>query len=175
MSRISWASLCVGLCAAGAVQSAETVTYTYDVFGRLTNAQVSGGPANGTQRAFSYDAADNRTLVQISGALDTGSVTIQPLGPVANVTSVGVIIGVNISAASAATGEVTFTENGVFLGSAFVSNGEASVDLEGFPTGVHTITATYSGDGNNAPYSYTFTIKVQNLSWLPAILHLILQ
>jgi hypothetical protein len=39
---------------------------------------------------------------------------------------------------------------------------------------MHTITATYSGDANNAPTTHTFTIKVQNLSWLPAVLEILL-
>jgi len=165
MSRNRWAGLCAALCAAGAVQSSETVTYTYDVFGRMTNVQVSGGPANGVQRTYSYDAADNRTLVQVSGASDTGSITITPLGAVANITAAGVVIGVKISGSATPTGEVTFTENGVFLGSAFVYGGEASVDLEGFSIGNHTITVSYSGDGNNAPYSYAFTWQPADRGW----------
>lgn len=158
----------------GVARAAESVTYTYDVFGRLTNAQVSGGPGNGVQRTFSYDATNNRTQVQVSGSSSSGSVTITPLGGVANATSAGVSIGVHITGATPATGMVTFTENGVFLGSAFVYDGQASVFLEGLSLGTHTITASYSGDGANAPYSYTFTIKVQNLSWLPAVLEILL-
>lgn len=154
--------------------ASESISYTYDSLGRLTNVQVVGGPANGVQRSYSYDATDNRTFFQVSGAADTGSVTITPQGTVANVTSVGVVIGVNINGTPAPTGEVTFTENGVFLGEAFIYSGQASIILEGFPPGTHTIKASYSGDGANAPYSFTFTVKVQNLSWLPAVLHLLL-
>jgi hypothetical protein len=39
---------------------------------------------------------------------------------------------------------------------------------------MHTIMATYSGDSSNAPYSFTFTIKAQNLGWLPAVLEILL-
>jgi hypothetical protein len=126
------------------------------------------------QRNYSYDATDNRTFVQVSGAADIGSVTITAEGAVASQTSVGVVIGIRISGTSAPTGTVTFSENGVFLGSAFISSGQASVILEGFALGNHTITASYSGDGANAPSSFSFTIKVQNLSWLPAVLQILL-
>jgi hypothetical protein len=153
--------------------AAETTTYIYDVFGRLTQLSASGGPANGVTRTYQYDAADNRTQFQISGASGGGTVNITPQGAVANQTSVGVVIGVNISGTSP-SGMVTFTENGVFLGSAFVYDGQASVLLEGFALGAHTIVATYSGDGANAPTTHTFTIKIQNLSWLPAVLEIIL-
>jgi YD repeat-containing protein len=164
----------MSLSIANSARSAETVTYTYDVFGRLTQVQIAGGPGNGVQRTFEYDATDNRTHIQVSGSSSSGSVTIAAQGGVANATSAGVAIGVNISGATPPTGMVTFTENGVFLGSAFVYDGQASVFLEGFSVGIHTILASYSGDAANAPYSYTFTIKVQNLSWLPAVLQLLL-
>jgi hypothetical protein len=44
----------------------------------------------------------------------------------------------------------------------------------GFPKGVHNITAIYSGDGRHAAQTINFTIKVQNLNWLPAVLELLL-
>ena len=69
---------------------------------------------------------------------------------------------------------VTFSENGAFLGSAPVYDGQASIVLEGFSLGAHTITVSYSGDSANAPYTYTFTIKVQDLSWLPGVLQILL-
>jgi hypothetical protein len=76
--------------------------------------------------------------------------------------------------ASSSSGTVTFSENGVFLGSAWVIDGQGSIFLEGFANGVHSITATYSGDGTHAAQTTTFTIKVQDLRWLPAVLDLLL-
>jgi len=168
-----FATTCVAFLATAAAYAAETITYTYDPLGRLTQLQAAGGPSNGITRTYQYDATDNRTLFQLSGAASGGSVTITPLGAVANETSVGVTIGVSITGSSP-SGLVTFTENGVFLGAAFVSNGQATVILEGFALGTHTITATYSGDGVNAPFTQNFTVKVQNLSWLPAVLEILL-
>jgi hypothetical protein len=152
----------------------ETVSYTYDSLGRLKTVQTVGGPSSGMQRSYNYDPSGNRTLLQVSGTAGSGAVTITAQGAVANETNVGVTLGVNITGSPAPTGTVTFTEDGLFLGSAPVSNGQASVILEGFALGMHTITASYSGDGSNAPYSFTFTIKVQNLAWLPAVLQILL-
>jgi hypothetical protein len=74
---------------------------------------------------------------------------------------------------SSVGGTVTFTENGVFLGSTSVANGEASIILEGYPKGVHTITASYSGDATHVAQTATFTIRVQDPR-LPAVLDLLL-
>jgi len=168
------AVLAASLCFIVSAHAAETATYTYDVFGRLRKVQVSGGPANAVQRAFDYDATDNRTQIQVSGSSNNQTISISPTGAVANTTTAGVNLGVSIIGARSPSGVVTFTENGVFLGSAVVSDGQARVFLEGFSLGVHTITASYSGDGVNSPFSHTFTIKVQNLSWLPAVLEILL-
>jgi hypothetical protein len=169
--RVTVAAAALYVCASA--QASEQITYTYDIYGRLIGATASGGPANGENRQYGYDAADNRTSVQISGVVTRGSVTIVPVSAVANVSSVGVTLGVTISGSSP-SGMVTFTENGNFLGSAFVSQGQASVILEGFPVGTHTITASYAGDASNAPTTFQFTIRVQNLMWLPAVLQLLL-
>jgi YD repeat-containing protein len=96
------------------------------------------------------------------------------MSSVANVTSTGATLTANLSSSSA-TGTVTFTENGTFLGSTSVSGGRASIVLEGFPYGVHSITAYYSGDGTDWAQTTTFTIKALNLNWLPAVLNLLLQ
>lgn len=173
MPRPISATICAAIFAATTAHAAETATYTYDVFGRLTQAQTTGGPSNGITRTYQYDATDNRTLFQLTGAAGGGAVTITPQGTVVNTTPIGVTLTVTVSGSSP-TGMVTFTENGVFLGVAFLYQGQASVILEGFSEGTHTITATYSGDGSNAPFVQTFTVKVQNLGWLPAVLELLL-
>lgn len=46
----------------------ETVTYTYDALGRLRQVNHAGTVNNGLQAAYTYDAADNRTDVTVSGA-----------------------------------------------------------------------------------------------------------
>ena len=49
--------------------AAETVTYSYDAKGRLTQVAHQGGPASGQTTAYQFDAADNRTSTKISGYL----------------------------------------------------------------------------------------------------------
>lgn len=46
----------------------EVNGYTYDALGRLTQVTRNGGPSSGTQAIYGYDAASNRTRVQVTGA-----------------------------------------------------------------------------------------------------------
>lgn len=55
----------------------ETITYTYDAKGRLTNVAHAGGPANGLSSTYTFDAADNRATSQVTGA--RGRVIVVPL------------------------------------------------------------------------------------------------
>jgi YD repeat-containing protein len=164
-----------GLCAASTAFAAETTTHTYDALGRLTQVQVTGGPAAGVQRNYQLDAAGNRTQVVVTGAPTNAAVAVNPFGAIAIAVANGVAIGVNLSGDGSLGGTVTFTENGVFLGVAPVADGQASVFLEGLSLGAHTIIATYSGDGSHEPQVHTFTVEVRDLGWLPAVLHLILE
>lgn len=157
------------ICVGGLAHGSQTVTYTYDPLGRLIGSQTQGGPGNGTTQVFKFDAAGNRTQYQalVEVALSMNSPTV-------NLTATGASITMNVSNPSAG-GTVTFSENGTVLGSASVANGKASVIIQGLAKGSQTITASYSGDGSDTPKTTTFTINVENLSWLPAVLQLLLQ
>jgi YD repeat-containing protein len=48
--------------------AAETVTYSYDAKGRLTQVARSGSVNNGVVAAYAFDKADNRTNVTVSGS-----------------------------------------------------------------------------------------------------------
>ena len=48
--------------------AAETITYTYDVHGRLVKVVHSGTVNNGQQTVYTHDDADNRTNVTTTGA-----------------------------------------------------------------------------------------------------------
>lgn len=68
----------LGCCVASAgAQATETVAYSYDAKGRLTQVAHSGGPANGAVATYRYDAADNRTRKVVTGA--PGNVVVVPL------------------------------------------------------------------------------------------------
>lgn len=58
--------------------AAETTTYIYDVKGRLTNVTHTGGRNDGMTSTYQFDAADNRTIQQVTGA--RGRVIVVPLG-----------------------------------------------------------------------------------------------
>lgn len=170
MKSKKWISVGAGcLCASGVAYAGQTVTYTYDALGRLVQSQTQGGPGNGTTQVFKFDAAGNRTQYQalVEVALSMNSSTV-------NLTATGANLTVNVSSPSAG-GTVTFSESGTVLGSASVANGKASVIIQGLAKGRQTITVSYSGDGSDTPQTTTFTINVQNLSWLPAVLQLLLQ
>lgn len=163
-------AMCMGCTCLGALAHAgETVTYTYDALGRLVGTQAPGASANGTTQIFQFDGAGNRTQYQT--LMD---VALSMSSQVVNLTSAGATLTVHISNPSAG-GTVTFTENGQTLGSVSVAGGQASMIVEGLSQGVQTITASYSGDGTDAAQTTSFTVKVQNLGWLPAVLQLLLQ
>ncbi|MFC4307531.1 Ig-like domain repeat protein [Steroidobacter flavus] len=160
-----------GVCALSSAHSAQTVSYVYDALGRLTDVQILGGPGSGVTQSYTYDAAGNRLQHNVT-APGQSAVTLMVATPRVNITSAGGTLTVSV-AGSSPGGTVTFTENGVFLGIANVVNGQASITVEGLPTGMHSIRATYSGDGTHAPQITTFNIKVQDLRWLPAVLDLL--
>ena len=162
----------LGASICGTADAGQTVSYAYDALGRLTQVNVLAGAGSGIVQNYQYDAAGNR-LQQTVTAPGQTAITVSATSTNVNVTGSGVSLGVNVSGTGTG-GTVTFTENGTFLGIASVSGGQAAINLDGFPTGSHSITATYSGDGSHAPQVTTFTIKVRDLRWLPAVLQLLL-
>lgn len=48
--------------------AAETITYSYDAKGRLTQVSHSGSANNGVVAGYAFDRADNRTSVTVSGS-----------------------------------------------------------------------------------------------------------
>lgn len=48
--------------------AAETITYTYDAKGRLTQVQHAGGRNDGLASSYVFDAADNRARHDVTGA-----------------------------------------------------------------------------------------------------------
>ena len=53
---------------ASPASATETVTYGYDVFGRLVASAHSGSVNNGLQQSYANDATDNRTGVTVTGS-----------------------------------------------------------------------------------------------------------
>jgi hypothetical protein len=65
-----------------------------------------------------------------------------------------------MSAGVSPTGAVSFTANGVLLGSAAPDNGVATFTADALPVGVDTVTATFAGDANHNQSSASITITV---------------
>jgi len=162
------AVLVVGALAGDAANAAQKVNYAYDALGRLTEVSILEGPGSGVTQSYQYDAAGNRLQYQV-----TASAGLTAPGSVVNAAAEGTALTVSVDDPSA-SGTVTFTENGVFLGSAPVIEGQASLTVENFPTGHHSIQASYSGDGTHASQQTRFDVKVQNLSWLPKMWEILL-
>jgi YD repeat-containing protein len=78
MRRILQWGFPVALCGLGAAGLAlaseyappmnETINYTYDARGRLVKVEHSGTVNNNVQANYSYDKADNRVTVNVTGA-----------------------------------------------------------------------------------------------------------
>ena len=56
--------------------ASETITYTYDALGRLVQVARSGAVNNGVSESYSYDPANNRTNVTVSGVPSPPSLAI---------------------------------------------------------------------------------------------------
>ncbi len=70
MIRTKAALLIVGtvLTAAGIASASETITYTYDAKGRLILVQHAGTVNNNVVANYTYDTADNRKNLTVTGA-----------------------------------------------------------------------------------------------------------
>jgi YD repeat-containing protein len=73
MRRIAFAVALAGLTGLAAAGAApplgnETINYSYDARGRLTNVTHSGTVNNNVVTNYTYDKADNRVTVNVTGA-----------------------------------------------------------------------------------------------------------
>ncbi|MFA6125648.1 MAG: hypothetical protein WCS75_04655 [Sphingomonas sp.] len=71
MTRLKFIELVAAgalLVAAGVASATETVTYSYDAKGRLVQVTHSGSVNNNVVVNYTFDAADNRKNVKVTGA-----------------------------------------------------------------------------------------------------------
>jgi YD repeat-containing protein len=164
-------------CLVGAVAiAADTTTFTYDALGRLTDVQIAGGAMNGAQQSYQYDSAGNRLHQQIVAAAGGGAqpTTITPAATTLSFMGAGdVVLTANVGDTSAG-GTVTLSFNDVFVGVAPVIDGVVRISFQGIAPGTYTVRAIYTGDASHRPTTSTFTVQVRDLSWLPAVLQLLL-
>jgi hypothetical protein len=75
MRKFGWLFLILGAGIAGFAAAApynpmgnETINYTYDARGRLTNVTHAGSVNNNLQANYTYDKADSRATVNVTGS-----------------------------------------------------------------------------------------------------------
>jgi YD repeat-containing protein len=94
-SRERWiAALAAGaLIVAAAASATETITYKYDARGRLVQVNHTGTVNDGISATYTYDKADNRSNVTVTGAGMSGMAALGSLettidaGPATEVTT----------------------------------------------------------------------------------------
>jgi hypothetical protein len=96
----------------------------------LSSSIYAGSVGSG---GFSVGAAGSTTVVTSSGPTSTFGISVTFTATVTP---------------AAATGAVTFYDNGTWLGPGTLSNGTATFSTAALVGGSHTITAVYPGDGN---------------------------
>ena len=145
----------------------------------IGTSAVSGGIATFTTSAFSVGA--NSLTAVYSGdtnhATSTSAVLVEQITEVStenlsssvNPTVAGVNVVFTATIASVGgiipTGTVVFADGGTTIGTSAVgSTGSATFATSTLSVGSHTITATYSGDKNDAPATATLIETIQNSS-----------
>ncbi len=170
---------------------ASQSAYLYDGLDMRARTQKSGvttyfmyGPDGNllfeTTPRTASGSAETKEYVYLSGRQVAVRTTTQSpttaTTPVASISAAvgnGVTLTVNIAGASPG-GTVTFMDGSTVLGTVNVINGSASLTISNLTVGSHTIVASYSGDTNNLSSSTTLTVTIYDMSWLPAILQLLL-
>jgi hypothetical protein len=164
----------IGCVAGVSIAIADTATFTYDALGRLNQVQISGGPMQGAQEIFQYDAAGNRYSHQVTGVPALPPTSLTPDSTNLNVFGAGdVVLSLNVGSGSAG-GTVSLSFNDVFVGVAPVIDGVVRISFQGIAPGHYTVRAIYTGDGSHRPVTSTFEVEVRDLSWLPAVLEMLL-
>jgi YD repeat-containing protein len=168
--NVTMAALAVVGLASIEVAGAASTTYSYDALGRLVRVDATGAQTS-MRQSYQYDAAGNRVAARRSTSGPTG---IIPVGTSLNSVGGSVTLSVSVGG-SMAGGMIDFYFNDVLVGTAPVINGSAEIVFQGMALGNYTVRAVYAGDGHYDPATSQFNVRVQNLSWLPAVLDLLLE
>ena len=119
--------------------------------------------------SLSPSTITNRASVSNSGIINTATdptVIVLPttttLAVSPNPSSLGQTVTLTASVTAGAAGTVVFSADGMQLGSAALSSGHAGFSTGLLPAGLHSLTATYSGDSTHAPSASTIMAQTVN-------------
>jgi subtilase family serine protease len=149
-----------------------TVAFTDSVAGSLGSINLSSGVAQ--LNTTKLGAGTHTITANYSGDVNdaassgTATLTVTQLSPTVSVTATPstVVYGNNVVLTATlnsltATGTVTFTDSVIgAIATVTVTAGTATTTTSALPVGVHTITAAYSGDTNDAAASGTTSVTV---------------
>jgi hypothetical protein len=139
-----------------------TVTFQDSVAGSLGTATISNGVATlsistltgGTHSITASYGGDANDTASVSAA---ATVTVNLLSTTTTLGALPTTINYGATtmltanvAPTAATGSVTFTDGATVLGTSPLASGTATLSVSTLSVGNHSITATYSGDGNDS-------------------------
>ena len=126
----------------------------------------------GTHTIVANYAGDGNTGASLSTPLAlivkevTGTVLASSENPALTLDTITLTATITNAGVGTATGTVTFTDGSTTLGTVNVgATGVASITLPPLATGNHTLTAVYSGDGNN--FASTSTSLVEGVTLRP--------
>jgi hypothetical protein len=134
----------------------------------VSNLAVGSHTLTAAYSGDGNDTASSSTAVVVTVSKTNSSVTVtSSLNPATSGQSVTFTAAVT---PSAATGTVQFKDGATVLGSATVSGGVAVLSTSSLGAGSHSITASYSGDGNynGASTALTQTVKATTATTLSA-------
>ncbi len=139
----------------------------------LGTANLTGGTASVAISGTALAVGLHTLTVTYAGdathdpSTNTFQVTVNKRGTTVSATGDTVSIGTDWSAQvfvspGSATGQVEVLDGATSLGTGTLSNGQASVPIDGnaLPIGTHTLTVNYAGDATHAPATGTFTATI---------------
>lgn len=142
------------------LSGAPALSTTATQFSVPGNYDITAGP--GTLRAADYFFQFVGNTLTISPAATSAAVTASAATPLFGTDLVTFTAQVAVVApgSGSPSGTVTFSDAGTFLGTAPVADGQATFSTGALSVGTHTITASYSGDGNFLGSSATVAPRV---------------
>lgn len=135
-------------------------TFTVVYSGDATYAAASATQTVAVQQLKPELTLDSNAQVALPGAPLVLRVRVAPPG--------GTAIG-NDFAGAAATGKVSFSANGVVLGTGTLTGGVATFNLASLPAGTTAFSVAYAGDANYQAGTATFTQSVSTAQQTPTV------